>query len=226
MQGSSAGFQHHTLSYIQYALIEIKTRARQFGNSDLPGQPYKAATAMHLQLHETVPGFQQPIELLRACHRRILNSLDILERLPAHLAEKGADEEARTAAQRVLNYFHEAAPNHHADEDEDLFPLLRRHCGHPDSHPQLCEWLDHLTAEHDEIEAGWDRLEPALERIARGEATDLNGAEAWIHQYRIHLDLEERAVLPFAEHLLGPDERRRIGASMAARRGIGNPGNG
>ncbi|WP_018877578.1 hemerythrin domain-containing protein [Thioalkalivibrio sp. ALE28] len=177
---------------------------------------------MHLQLHETVPGFQQPVELLRACHRRILNSLDILERLPAHLAAKGADEEARTAAERVLKYFHEAAPNHHADEDEDLFPLLQRHCDHPDSHPQLCEWLERLSAEHAEIEAGWDRLEPALQRIADGSTAELTGAEAWIRQYRVHLDLEERAVLPFAEHLLSPEERHTIGARMAARRGIGN----
>ncbi|WP_018139949.1 hemerythrin domain-containing protein [Thioalkalivibrio sp. ALJ7] len=175
---------------------------------------------MDLHLHKPIPGFQQPIELLRACHRRIFNSLDILERLPARLQDNGVDEEARTAADRILKYFHEAAPNHHADEDEDLFPLLRRHCDHPESHPQLCEWLDRLTAEHTEIEAGWDRLEPDLERIASGERAELTGAAAWIEQYRVHLDLEERAVLPFAEYLLGPEDRRAIGASMAARRGI------
>ncbi|WP_018938076.1 MULTISPECIES: hemerythrin domain-containing protein [unclassified Thioalkalivibrio] len=208
-------------------MIEIKTGRERFGESRLlVDHSAKVRYPMHAQLHESVPGFQQPIELLRACHRRILNSLDILERLPAHLADKGADEEARGAAQRVLNYFHEAAPNHHADEDQDLFPVLRQHCGHPESHPQLCEWLDRLTAEHDEIEAGWDRLEPALQRIAAGQPADLDGADAWIRQYRIHLDLEERAVLPFAEHLLGPEDRRAIGAAMAARRGIASADRG
>ncbi|WP_019626753.1 hemerythrin domain-containing protein [Thioalkalivibrio sp. ALJT] len=175
---------------------------------------------MHLQFHETAPGFQQPIELLRACHRRILNTLDILERLPAHLSTKGADADARAAAQRVLDYFHKAAPHHHADEDEDLFPLLRRHRDAADSPPRLCTWLDRLSAEHEVLEAGWDRQRPALQRVVDRRTTDLPDPGPWIRQYRLHLDLEERAILPFAERLLSPEERHTIGASMAARRGI------
>lgn len=173
---------------------------------------------MSIELYESVPGFDQPIALMRACHRRIFACIDTLERLSRHLETHGADAEARGAAQRLLNYFHESAPHHHDDEDQDLFPLLREYRDHPESHPQLVDWVDRLTREHDDLEAGWSRMEPALERIAVGEPASLDGAQSWIDHYRSHLELEERAVLPLAEHLLTPEQLSRIGSAMARRR--------
>ncbi|WP_018137747.1 MULTISPECIES: hemerythrin domain-containing protein [unclassified Thioalkalivibrio] len=175
---------------------------------------------MKLHLQEPAPGFHRPIELLRACHRRITNCLDTMERLSGHIEQHGADAEAQSAARRVLAYFEQAAPQHHADEDQDLFPILQAYRDHPEAHPQLGEWMDRLSAEHPQLEAGWDALEPALQNIAAGHADPLEGATDWIQRYRAHLELEEQAVLPLAEHLLNAEERARIGRSMAHRRGI------
>ncbi|WP_018862743.1 hemerythrin domain-containing protein [Thioalkalivibrio sp. ALJ3] len=175
---------------------------------------------MKLQLHEPAPGFHRPIDLLRACHRRITSCLDTLERLPGHLEQHGADAQAQSAARRVLAYFEQAAPQHHADEDEDLFPILNAYRNHPEAHPQLGEWIDRLSAEHPHLEADWDALEPALQIIASGHTDPLQGAGDWIRHYRAHLELEDNAVLPLADHLLSAEERTRIGRSMARRRGI------
>ena len=66
--------------------------------------------------------FQEPLEALQACHGRIEEQLQALERL-AHRASPGAAEPA--AAQAVLGFFETSGVQHHRDEDEDLFPLLR-----------------------------------------------------------------------------------------------------
>ncbi|WP_204313425.1 hemerythrin domain-containing protein, partial [Klebsiella michiganensis] len=47
-----------------------------------------------------------------------------LAKLSAHLPSHGADEQARQAARNIMRYFDVAGPHHHADEEEDLFPLL------------------------------------------------------------------------------------------------------
>ena len=76
-------------------------------------------------LPAAAPGFDQPIAVLKHCHDRIRKQLDTLQRLPAHLAAHGADEQARQAAQAIINYFEKAAHLHHADEEENLLPVLR-----------------------------------------------------------------------------------------------------
>ena len=71
------------------------------------------------------PSFDEPLEMLAACHERIEEQLATLERMAAHLQRKGCDAEAKAAAQSVLRYFDTAGALHHQDEDHDLFPLLR-----------------------------------------------------------------------------------------------------
>src|ERR1700737_1987535 len=76
-------------------------------------------------LPDTAPGFDQPIAVLKHCHDRIRKQLATMEKLPEHLARHGADEPAQQAAQAVLKYFDKAAPVHHADEEENLVPMLQ-----------------------------------------------------------------------------------------------------
>jgi hypothetical protein len=70
-------------------------------------------------------GFDQPFELLAACHQRVLRMLQLLQRLQAHLGTKGADPEAGRAALDVMRYFDIAGPAHHEDEERHVFPRLR-----------------------------------------------------------------------------------------------------
>lgn len=68
-------------------------------------------------------GFANPIGLLSDCHRRIERFLKTLE---AVAGESGVlDAQCRKALQTALEYFRSAAPKHTADEEEDLFPMLR-----------------------------------------------------------------------------------------------------
>ena len=109
------------------------------------------------------PALDEPLEMLEACHQRIEQQLNTLERLRAYLPEHGADETARRAAQGVLRYFRLAGPNHHADEEQDLFPaLLRRATGNDAK--TLVGLIDILLVEHaqmaDALAVVLSQLEP------------------------------------------------------------------
>ncbi|HEY8708825.1 MAG TPA: hemerythrin domain-containing protein [Burkholderiaceae bacterium] len=69
-------------------------------------------------------GFEAPLAMLSASHYRIERQCATLRNLVLHLATDGSDIEARTAAAGVLRYFDTSAKQHHADEEEGLFPAL------------------------------------------------------------------------------------------------------
>lgn len=164
------------------------------------------------------PSFDEPLEMLAACHQRIEATLDTLERLARHLESSGNDSRARVAAQAVLRYFDTAGALHHRDEDHDLFPLLRVRAGELER-SEVAAVIDELEREHHTMEAQWQRLRESLVRIADG-AADLDADDvtrfAWL--YRRHMEQESAAVMPFAREALKEEERAALGQRMAARR--------
>ena len=70
------------------------------------------------------PSWDDPLEMLQACHERIEAQLALLARLRTHLAEHGVDQAAQEAIAGIQRYFTLAAPLHHQDEEEDLFPAM------------------------------------------------------------------------------------------------------
>src|SRR5262249_60819727 len=75
------------------------------------------------------PRFDEPLELLEACHARIETQLAMLERLVTHVAQHGCDLGAREAARFIMRYFDTAGSPPHRGGEEDLFPLLRTKAG-------------------------------------------------------------------------------------------------
>ncbi|QKT03818.1 hemerythrin domain-containing protein [Ectothiorhodospiraceae bacterium 2226] len=166
------------------------------------------------------PGFADPVGMLRACHERMRARLATLERLPAHLVRHGVDRAAQEAAQAVVAYFERAAPRHHADEEDDLFPALRACAGRPGWLPSLAGQLEALAAEHEVLEQGWETLRLDLHALAAGCAAALEAptVTAWLAAYRRHMEREETEILPRVAALLSASELARIGAAMEARR--------
>jgi len=174
------------------------------------------------------PGFsgpaastEAPLEMLAACHIRIERQCATLGRLVPHLAEHGADDEARRAASNVMRYFDTAAVQHHADEEVDLFPALIESMAGSDP-VCLREMTQGLTDDHRELEARWRGLRRMLEPIAAGAsaALDADQVRTFIDLYERHLKREDEELLPMAQRLLGDDELVRIGRAMRQRRGI------
>jgi pyridoxamine 5'-phosphate oxidase len=169
---------------------------------------------------KTGPTFEQPLEMLEACHERIQSQLATLERLGPHLETKGCDAEAKSAAQAVLRYFDTAGVFHHEDEDHDLFPVLRVKA-EAQERRDVTAAIDELTEEHKTMDAQWQSLRGELQAVAGGDpriAVEDVARFAWL--YRRHMDREATAVLPFARHALDAAERATLGKRMAARRNV------
>jgi hemerythrin-like domain-containing protein len=171
-------------------------------------------------LGSVAPGFDQPLDVLLACHGRIEKQCTTLQKLLAHLPQHGSDAQAQQAAQAILNYFDTAAVHHHDDEERNLFPLLERA-----GHGEWCEVVELLTGEHDDLAQLWRALRPPLLAIAQGEAVVLNvtHSERFISGYRSHIAFENERVLPLARQILSAADVQSLGRAMAARRGVSYP---
>jgi hemerythrin-like domain-containing protein len=158
-------------------------------------------------------GYADPLDLLDAEHRELRGICASLERMA------GTDHADPETAQALAARIRSILPCHVADEEVDLFPLLRS-CAAPED--DIDAVLGRLAAEH---EAGVARV-PAilrlLDRLAFGDsgldAEDRQTLAAYAGAKLRHLILETAVVLPIARQRLDAWQRSRLAAAMAARR--------
>lgn len=161
-------------------------------------------------------GFDEPFEMLDACHQRVERMLVLIERLAAHLPIHGADAQAQQAARDVMRYFDLAAPHHHEDEERHVLPLLREQ-----GHAALA---DRIAQEHQAMAAAWARMRALLVAIEQGrglgagEDVAVDG-RAFVALYREHIALEETQAFPLVQAGVTGDALRAMGEEMARRRG-------
>ena len=171
-------------------------------------------------LIKPAPSFDEPIEMLRACHERIAAQCATLEKLAAHLPLHGPDTQAQQAARNIMRYFDVAGPHHHADEEQDLFPMLieisQRQCSPVGG--RIASLLD----EHRSLEAAWVQLRAVLANVADGKTrpVERRWVADFVGAYRAHIALEESQIFPFAEACLDRQQLTRLSAAMVARRTI------
>jgi len=181
-----------------------------------------------LNLHRSpAAGFDEPFEMLLACHERVQRMLALLLRLADHLAALGADHDARQAARDVMRYFDQAGPAHHEDEERHLFPLLLAQGGPAvaavvrrlqHDHQAMVEQWRAVRADLVEIEAGRWRPGP-LGRLAEARPR----WQAYADLYAAHIEAEESQAYPAARPLLPASALRAMGQEMAQRRGVPPP---
>ncbi|NML14808.1 hemerythrin domain-containing protein [Azohydromonas caseinilytica] len=181
-----------------------------------------SATSSLPGLHSPAAGFDEPFEVLAACHDRVRRSLDLLQRLVAHVDQHGADAQARDAARDVARYFNVAAPAHHEDEERHVLPLLRA-----SADAALQAAAQRMLSDHERIRASWQALEPALQALQRGEVSPAlpQVAQDFVQAHDGHLELEDGLAFPGARAQQegaadGEAQREAMGREMATRRGV------
>lgn len=157
-------------------------------------------------------GFDQPFEMLAACHDRVRRSLGLLQRLHAHVQLHGVDSQAREAAADVLRYFDRAGPAHHEDEERHVLPRLRA--------AGLAPLAQRLQADHGEMARLWSLLREPLQSWTRGETAvlDAGRVQQYATLYEAHLALEDTDAFVAARAGLDEQGLAAMGAEMAARR--------
>ena len=165
-------------------------------------------------------GFEEPFEMLEACHERVHRMLRLLERLRAHVAEHGADEQARQAARDVMRYFDIAAPQHHLDEERHVFPPLLA-AGDAD----VAAVVRRLQQDHVQMESGWARAREVLDALAQGALPALDDAATralvdFAALYGSHIEAEEGIAYPAARQRLQAADLQAMSQDMMERRGV------
>jgi pyridoxamine 5'-phosphate oxidase len=171
-------------------------------------------------LFDLQAAFDDPLEMLLACHRRIERQLQTLERLQVHLEVNGVDAEASAAAQAIVRYFVRAAENHHEDEERDLFPLLEERIPSGEEKARFHALRERLEADHHQVREMWSRLKKTLDAVGDGMPRTLQPSEvrAFVDAYTSHIGAEETALKDLFERWIDADDRRTLGLSMSARR--------
>ncbi len=167
--------------------------------------------------------FNQPLEMMKDCHRRIEHFLDLLQTVVKRFGDGELLEEGRRALEASLNYFAHAAPRHTADEEESLFPRLRSY-GSVEVHAVMAE-LQRLESDHRRAEANHQKVEQLgrlwletghLNQLDRTQLRDL--LDALAATYSAHIWLEEERIFVLAARTLEASELDAVGYEMRQRR--------
>jgi hemerythrin-like domain-containing protein len=164
-------------------------------------------------------GFEQPFEMLEACHERVQRSLALLGKLVDHIDQNGHDSQSRSAAADVLRYFDLAAPLHHEDEEVNVFPLLLTQGNAP-----VRAAVQGLQSEHQRMSALWAIVREPLERWSQSggsgpvDASTRDHIERFRALYDAHIETEENLVYPSARARMNISELADMGRQMQARR--------
>jgi hemerythrin-like domain-containing protein len=166
------------------------------------------------------PGFEQPFEMLRACHERIERMLALLGRLRQHVAQRGADEQARQAARDVMRYFDVAAPQHHLDEERHVLPRLEA-----SGDPSQVDMARRLHDDHRTMEARWALARPVLHALAEGAMDRLDEdsegkLQSFASTYAEHIAAEESLAFPAVSRAIDPAALGAMSEDMMRRRGV------
>lgn len=167
-------------------------------------------------------GFEDPFDMLSACHERVERMLSLLDRLCVHLASKGWDQSAAQAARDVMRYFDLAAPHHHLDEERHVFPAVLATPDRDGLHAAVAQ----LQHDHEVMEQRWAQARQVLQRIdqlADAPWRPLTPQECGVltgfsDLYEQHIQREEQCIYPAAKVLFNTDGIRAMGEEMQHRR--------
>lgn len=159
--------------------------------------------------------WNEPIEMLYACHGKVKRFCRQLTILPDYLAKNGCNQAVKNDVQQILNYFNQSAPLHHDDEEKDFFPLLVKYV------PEAQKDIDELERQHVTLHDSWTKLSEQLQALLKDEREniDVTLINHFVSGYDKHIALEE-PLFELGKQHLSESELRQIGEIMSARRRV------
>jgi len=159
---------------------------------------------------------RRPLDYILADHLR--------QRVLCVLCDRLADGDHLdiATAEEVAAYLATDMVAHVQDEEQDLFPLIRRRAAEEDD---IENALGRLSGEHAADEDLANEIVGGLERALSDPSKKLSdetrtALRQFAHNERLHLALENATVMPLAKLRLTERDKETLAARMAARRGI------
>lgn len=172
-----------------------------------------------------VPDFTNPLGLLVHCHERIEGQLDALCRA-AEVLRSGdlkSIPRAFAAIDAACKHFAIAGGKHTEDEEESLFPRLRKHGG--SGGEEALAAMTELESQHrtaEQMHQQFDEFVLTLPRDGSADSRELDCfsdmAADLMAFYRPHIFMENNMVFPIAGRVLPAAEIHALGEEMRARR--------
>lgn len=176
--------------------------------------------------------FPDPLQHLVACHERIEDRLQTLERLLPYVRSESAEkrQEAHEALDKSLKFLETMGALHTQDEEESLFPRLLARGGADAS--LLTELKDMLETQHREKEGVLEKLiaqakalPPASAVPSEEQAGKLESLiEHLASLYRPHIMVENQRLIPLSAEYLKEDDLEEMRQEMRRRRGMQDEG--
>jgi hemerythrin-like domain-containing protein len=159
---------------------------------------------------------RKPLDYILAEHLR--------QRVLCVLCEQVAEDEQFDAdlVREIVGYLKSEMVVHVIDEEQDLFPLIRRRA-QPDDDIEMV--LGQLSGDHAAEERLASSIVEGLERALGETGRPISGElrvalKRFAQTERQHLALENATVMPLAKLRLSERDLKDLAARMAARRGI------
>lgn len=158
----------------------------------------------------------QPLDFIHVEHLRHRELCQAAEEIAETAAFDG------TLAQAIVTFLKVDMVLHVIDEEEDLFPVLRRRLKRSDAAGRI---IGLLSGEHAADEKLSQEIADGLNSAIEAEEKRLpepvrNALLAFADRQRRHLSVENAIVLPLAGRRLSKRDLDEIARRMAARRGI------
>lgn len=161
---------------------------------------------------------RKPLEFIHEDH---LREREICVMLDAIAQGQGT----RRMHDTVIGFLTNELPLHLKDEEEDLFPLLKRRCEPEDDIGRV---IAKLTSEHDHAEHDTPNILALLDLMTVENRQPDDEEQAALTNFalhaRRHLILENAVILPIARLRLTPTDLESLFIRMCQRRGVDHLG--
>jgi len=166
--------------------------------------------------------FDQPLELLLSCHKKILHYSSALNKIVTALQSEGWQDNYATSVEQVRHYFNVAVPEHHLDEEVHLFPTiiaLDPELKKSDS-LEIVTLINNMIKEHVESDALWEKLDSLLAERSQDFSTLEKLARQFEADMHEHARIENEMIFPYAKKHISNSDFKKMGQEIARRRGI------
>ena len=156
-----------------------------------------------------------PLDFIHEDHLRERQVCTMLDRIAA------VDQPDLNEIRQVLEFLRDGLPRPLEDEEQDLFPRLRRRCERED---EIGKVIERLRSDHRHAHEDTPLVIADLEAIDRREGELSHQVRARLARFaghaRRHLTLENAIVLPFAKLRLTRGDLESLRLRMMQRRGL------